>query len=126
MSAPLRARFRRSHHRRAPADPGAGAGAQQTLDAEIARRGVTGIRYQIEVSEWGGEEFPGFPPVPRADLWNADSWAVKEPSVGVYVEVAVPTFLLDLLQVNPVHRARLCRGGRGSTLGGVNEVQPVG
>lgn len=84
-------------------DPSAGsAGAQQTMDAEIARRGVTGIRYQIEVSEWGGEEFTGFPPVPRADLWNADRWAVKEPSVGVYVEVAVPTFLLGLLQVNPV------------------------
>jgi hypothetical protein len=80
-------------------DPGVGsASAQQTLDAEIAQRGLADVIYRIEVSEWGGEEFPGFPPVPRADLLGADRWVVTEPSVGVYVEVAVPTFLLGLLQ----------------------------
>ena len=84
-------------------DPGAGyAGTEQTLRAEIARRGVVDVNYQIQLSEWGGEEFAGFPPVARADLWGNDSWAVKEPAVGVYVEVAVPTFLLGLLPTGPV------------------------
>ncbi len=80
-------------------DPGTGyASAEKTLTAEIAQRGLTGVTYRIEVSEWGGEEFAGFPPVARADLWSDDNWSVKEPAVGVYVEVAVPTFLLGLTQ----------------------------
>ncbi len=84
-------------------DPGAGyAGAQQAIEAEIAWRNLAGATYRIEVSEWGGEEFAGFPPVARADLWGNDSWAVKEPAVGVYVEVAVPTFLLGWLPTGPV------------------------
>lgn len=80
-------------------DPGAGyAGAEKTLTAEIARRGLADVIYRIEVSEWGGEEFAGFPPIARADLWSEGNWSVKEPAVGVYVEVAVPTFLLGLTQ----------------------------
>ncbi|HEY4722012.1 MAG TPA: hypothetical protein VII92_09210 [Anaerolineae bacterium] len=78
-------------------DPGAGyAGAQQTIEAEIAQRGVAGAMYQIEVSEWGGTEIAGFPPVPRADLWGAGTWQTTEPAVGVYVEMPVTTFLLGL------------------------------
>ena len=80
-------------------DPGAGyANAEKILTAEIARRGLADVTYRIEASEWGGEEFAGFPPVARADLWSAGNWSVKEPAVGVYVEVAVPTFLLGLTQ----------------------------
>ncbi len=80
-------------------DPGVGyAGAEKTLTAEITRRDMANVTYRIEVSEWGGEEFAGFPPVARADLWSAGNWSVKEPAVGVYVEVAVPTFLLGLTQ----------------------------
>jgi len=84
-------------------DPGAGyAEAQQTIEAEIAQRGIAGVTYRIEASEWGGEEFSGFPPVPRADLWGADRWTINEPSVGVYIKVAVPTFLLGLTQQSVV------------------------
>ena len=80
-------------------DPGAGyASTEKTLTAEIARRDMAGVTYRIAVSEWGGEEFAGFPPIARADLWSAGNWSVKEPAVGVYVEVAVPTFLLGLTQ----------------------------
>jgi len=80
-------------------DPGAGyAGAEKTLTAEITRRDMANVTYRIEVSEWGGEQFAGFPPVARADLWSEGNWSVKEPAVGVYVEVAVPTFLLGLTQ----------------------------
>ena len=96
-------------------DPGVGsAGAQQTLDAEIARRGLADVTYQIEVSEWGGEEFPGFPPVPRADLWGADRWTINEPSVGVYVEVTVPTFLLGLTQQSVVTIHAFAAAGIGT------------
>jgi flagellin-like protein len=96
-------------------DPGVGsAGAQQTLDSEIARRGLADVTYRIEVSEWGGEEFPGFPPVPRADLWGAGSWAAREPSVGVYVEVAVPTFLLGLTQQSVVTIHAFAAAGIGT------------
>jgi Flp pilus assembly protein TadG len=85
-------------------DPGAGyAGAQQTLDAEIARRGAAGVTYQIEVSEWGGDEFAGFPPVARADLWGAGTWQTKEPAVGVYVEMPVTTLLLGLTHQGTVN-----------------------
>ncbi len=80
-------------------DPGVGyAGAEQALTTAIARRDLTGVTYRIEVSEWGGEEFAGFPPIARADLWSDGNWSVKAPAVGVYVEVAVPTFLLGLTQ----------------------------
>ena len=96
-------------------DPDVGsASAQQTLDAEIVRRGVTGVTYRIEVSEWGGEEFPGFPPVPRADLWGADRWTINEPSVGVYVEVTVPTFLLSLTQQSVVTIHAFAAAGIGT------------
>lgn len=84
-------------------DPGAGyAGAQKTLEAEIARHGAAGVTYWIEVSEWGSEEFAGFPPVPRADLWRQSPWQTKEPAVGVYVELPVETWLLGLTQQNIV------------------------
>ena len=80
-------------------DPGTGyASAEKTLTAEIAQRGLADVTYRIEVSEWGGEEFAGFPPVARADLWGDGNWSVKAPAVGVYVSVAVPTFLLGLTQ----------------------------
>ncbi len=96
-------------------DPGAGyAGAQQTIEAEIAWRNLAGVTYRIEVSEWGGEEFAGFPPVARADLWGAGNWSVKEPAVGVYVEVAVPTFLLGLTQQGVVTVHAFAAAGIGS------------
>ena len=80
-------------------DPTAGyVGAQQTLEAEIARRGAAGVMYRIEVSEWGNTEIVGFPPVPRADLWGDGTWQTKEPAVGVYVEMPVETLLLGLTQ----------------------------
>jgi Flp pilus assembly protein TadG len=76
--------------------------AQRTLDAEIARRGATGVIDQIETSEWGGDVFTDFPPVSRADLWNSDTWSPTTPSVGVYVELPVTTFLLGLTQQNTI------------------------
>jgi len=95
-------------------DPGLGyAGAEKTLAAEVAQRGLAGVTYRIEVSEWGGEEFAGFPPIARADLWNAGNWSVKEPAVGVYVEVAVPTFLLGLTQQGVVSVHAFAAAGIG-------------
>jgi hypothetical protein len=96
-------------------DPGAGyAGAQQTLEAEIARRGATGVTYRIEVSEWGGTEIVGFPPVPRADLWGDGTWQTKEPAVGVYVEMPVETCLLGLTQQDAVTAHAFAAAGIGS------------
>jgi hypothetical protein len=78
-------------------DPGVGwAAAEETLQAELVQRGLTGATYQIEVSEWGGDTLAGFPPVARADLWNAADWQPTAPSVGVYVELPIETFLLGL------------------------------
>jgi Flp pilus assembly protein TadG len=96
-------------------DPGAGyAGAQQTLEAEIARHGATDVTYRIEVSEWGGTEIVGFPPVPRADLWGDGTWQTKEPAVGVYVEMPVETCLLGLTQQGVVTVHAFAAAGIGS------------
>ncbi len=96
-------------------DPGAGyTGAQKTLDAEIARRGATGVTYRIEVSEWGGDEIAGFPPVPRADLWGQSTWQTTEPAVGVYVELPVETCLLGLTQQGVVTVHAFAAAGIGS------------
>jgi hypothetical protein len=61
------------------------------LDA-LARRGAVGT-YDIRVIEWGGETVANYPPVARADMWDAGSWTSGEPAVGVYLEVEVDTFL---------------------------------
>lgn len=73
------------------------AGARQVLDDSIARYGLTGVTYQLAASEWGREEFPGFPPVARADAWGNDRWQTDEPAVGVYIEARLSTFLLNVL-----------------------------
>lgn len=96
-------------------DPGMGyASAQQTLEAEIARRGANGVTYRIEVSEWGDTEIVGFPPVPRADLWGAGTWQSTEPAVGVYVEMPVETYLLGLTQQGVVTVHAFAAAGIGS------------
>jgi len=96
-------------------DPGLGyASAQQTLEAEIARRGANGVTYRIEVSEWGGTEVIGFPPVPRADLWGDGAWRTTEPAVGIYVEMPVETCLLGLTQQGVVTVHAFAAAGIGS------------
>ena len=96
-------------------DPSMGyVGAQQTLEAEITRRGATGVTYRIEVSEWGGTEVVGFPPVPRADLWGDGTWQTKEPAIGVYVEMPVETCLLGLTQQGVVTVHAFAAAGIGS------------
>ncbi len=80
-------------------DPAIGrATAAETLLAELAQRGLSGASYRIEVSEWGSDVFTGYPPSARADLWNATDWQPPAPSVGVYVEIPINTFLLGLTQ----------------------------
>ncbi len=80
-------------------DPGLGRlAAEETLQVELTQRGLTGAGYQIEVSEWGSDVFTNFPPVARADLWQARDWQPVAPSVGVYVEIPLQTFLLGLTQ----------------------------
>jgi hypothetical protein len=64
---------------------------EAVLDA-LSRRGATGS-YDIRVIEWGGETISNYPPVARADMWDAGSWTSIEPAVGVYLEVEVDTFL---------------------------------
>jgi hypothetical protein len=79
-------------------DVGYEAAEDALLDA-LARRGVVGATYRIEVLEWGGTA-AGFPPVPRADMWGASDWTSVEPAVGVYLAVPVDTFLLGLVSGN--------------------------
>jgi hypothetical protein len=79
-------------------DVGYEAAEDVLLDA-LARRGVAGAAYRIEVLEWGGTA-AGFPPVPRADMWGAPDWTSSEPAVGVYLAVPVDTFLLGLVSGN--------------------------
>jgi hypothetical protein len=79
-------------------DVGYEAAEDALLDA-LARRGVGGATYRIEVLEWGGTA-AGFPPVPRADMWGAPDWTSSEPAVGVYLAVPVDTFLLGLVSGN--------------------------
>jgi hypothetical protein len=81
-------------------DPDVGyAAAEDALLDALARRGVAGATYRIEVLEWGGTA-AGFPPVPRADMWGTSDWTSVEPAVGVYLEVPVDTFLLGLVSGN--------------------------
>jgi hypothetical protein len=81
-------------------DPDIGyAAAEDALLDALARRGVGGAIYRIEVLEWGGTA-AGFPPVPRADMWGASDWTSSEPAVGVYLAVPVDTFLLGLVSGN--------------------------
>ena len=89
------------------------AAAEQTLQLELAQRGLSGATYQIEVSEWGGDAFAGYPPLARADLWNSSDWTPAEPAVGVYVDVPVPTFLLGLVQLHGVHVHAFAVAGLG-------------
>jgi hypothetical protein len=79
-------------------DVGYEAAEDALLDA-LARRGVVGATYRIEVLEWGGTA-AGFPPVPRADMWGSPDWTSSEPAVGVYLAVPVDTFLLGLVSGN--------------------------
>ena len=72
------------------------------------------MTYRIEVSEWGGTEIVGFPPVPRADLWGDGTWQTKEPGVGVYVEMPVETCLLGLTQQGVVTVHAFAAAGIGS------------
>lgn len=89
-------------------------GARQVLDDSIARYGLIDVTYQLAASEWGREEFPGFPPVPRADLWGSAYWQTDEPAVGVYIEVRVPTFLLGVLGNDSVQIHAFAASGVGS------------
>jgi hypothetical protein len=78
-------------------DPAAGHdAAEQALQEALARRGVAGATYRVEVLEWGGT-VAGFPPVPRADMWGLPDWTSPEPAVGVYLTLPVETFLLGLV-----------------------------
>lgn len=72
------------------------AAAEETLQMALAWRGATNAVYEIRVLEYGGAT-PGFPPVARADLWQAGDWTSDEPAVGVYLEVPVETMLLGLV-----------------------------
>jgi hypothetical protein len=82
-------------------DPGVGyANAEQVLVESLAHRGVSGYTYDIRVAEWGGEIFPDYPPVGRADLWGVSGWTPSEPAVGVYLEVPVRTYILGLVNGN--------------------------
>lgn len=84
-------------------DPNRGlAAARQVLDDAILRAGLAEVTYQLAASEWGQEEFPGFPPVARADLWGSADWQTGEPAIGVYIEARLPTFLLGLLGTEAV------------------------
>jgi len=70
----------------------ASAIAEETLLSTLSWHGLTAT-YDIRVLEYGGT-VPGFPPVPRADLWGAGDWTSDLPAVGIYLEVPVQTMLL--------------------------------
>lgn len=71
--------------------------AEQSLVAALARKGVTGYSYDIQtISDPAGGTIPGFPPVAHANL-DGGTMRLTGPGVGVYLEFAVPTAWLGLL-----------------------------
>jgi Flp pilus assembly protein protease CpaA len=84
-----------------------GTAAEVALAEAMVIRGATVYDYDVVVWEWGGE-VASFPPVSQADLWQETIWFVEEPSVGVYIQMPVETFLLGLMfgaDVEYVHAA---------------------
>jgi len=79
-------------------DPAVAEGAAEAfLVGALAQRGITGYGYAVRViTASTGGTIPGFPPVPQANLDGGDM-RLAGPGVGVYLEFAVPTAWLGLL-----------------------------
>ena len=79
-------------------DPTAAQGAAEAFLADaLAQKGVTAYSYDVRVitAPMGGVT-PGFPPLAQANLDGGDM-RLTGPGVGVYLEFAVPTAWLGLV-----------------------------
>ncbi len=79
-----------------------GLTAQSAASAYLAQAmsdaGLNGYTSDIRVlpNPTGGA-IANFPPTARASAFDAATWTTTQPAVGVYVEIAVPTMLLGLI-----------------------------
>ena len=90
--------------------------AQSVIDEGMAERGITGYQVIIHViTNPGGGQIPGFPPVPRASLTGENGWYTDGPAVGIYLEVPVEATLFGLVNggqpvtVHAFHTAEIVR-----------------
>ncbi len=79
-----------------------GSAAQSAASAYLTQAmsdaGLSGYTSDIRVlpNSTGGT-IAGYPPTARAAAFDAANWTTTKPAVGVYVEIAVPTMLLGLI-----------------------------
>lgn len=76
------------------------AEAESVLTAELAARGIHGYHLDVRVlPEAGGGSLAGFPPRPVRLGESLGAWSSPEPAVGVYLEVPVAWFMLDMFNI---------------------------